>query len=60
LVETIVSYGHESGALTEDGEFKRYGINYLKNIYALRHPKIFDKEMEKVGCIVENSHCKLK
>ena len=59
MVETIVSYGHESGALTEDGEFKRYGINYLKNIYALRHPKIFDKEMEKVGCIVENSHCKL-
>ena len=59
LVETIVSYGHESGALTEDGEFKRYGINYLKNIYALRHPKIFDKEMEKVGCIVENSHCKV-
>ena len=60
LLETVVSYGHESGALTEDGKFKRYGINYLKNIYALRHPKIFDEEMEKVGCIVENSHCTLK
>ena len=60
LLETVVSYGHESGAFTDDGEFKRYGVSYLQNIYALRHPKIFDEEMEAVGCVVENSHCKLK
>ena len=60
LFETIVSYGHESGAFTDEGEFKRYGLSYLQNNYALRHPKIFDEEMEAVGCVVENSHCKLK
>ncbi|WP_440912106.1 hypothetical protein [Candidatus Pelagibacter sp.] len=60
LLEDITSFGHESGALTSDGKFKRYGVNYLTNLYALRHPKIFDDEMEQAGCIVENSHCKLK
>ena len=60
MLDDITSFGHESGAITSDGKFKRYGINYLSNLYALRHPKIFDEEMEKAGCIVKNSHCTLK
>ena len=38
LLEDITSFGHESGALTSDGKFKRYGVNYLTNLYALRVP----------------------
>ena len=39
-----------------------WGLNPLLAFanYALRHPKNFDEEMEAVGCVVENSHCKLK
>jgi hypothetical protein len=60
LIKSITSKGHKGGAFTDDGKFKKYGLNYLSNNYARKHAKIFDEEMEAVGCVVENSHCKLK
>ena len=60
LIKTIVSDGHKSGAFTDDGKFRPYFHNYLFNKYAKNHPRIFDDEMEKAGCIVKDSHCTLK
>tara|TARA_B110000008_G_scaffold194900_1_gene193466 strand:+ start:377 stop:1015 length:639 start_codon:yes stop_codon:yes gene_type:complete len=60
LIKSIISKGHKGGAFTDDGKFQNYGLNYLSNSYARKHAKIFDEEMEAVGCIMENSHCKIK
>ena len=60
LIKSIISKGHKGGAFTNDGKFQSYGLNYLSNSYARKHAKIFDEEMEAVGCIMENSHCTLK
>ena len=60
LIKTIVSDGHKSGAFTDDGKFRPYFHNYLFNKYAKNHPRIFDDEMKKAGCIVKDSHCTLK
>ena len=60
LLQSTISEGHKSVAITDEGKVHRYGKNYLTNLYALRHPGIFEEEMEKVGCEVKNSHCALK
>jgi len=59
LVKSITSKGHVSGMFTDKGEFNRYGLSYISNKYARKHPEIFDIEMKKVGCKVINSHCSL-
>ena len=59
LIKSTISTDHVSGAFTDDGKFKRYGLGYLSNTYARKHAGIFDSEMEKAGCKVENSHCVL-
>lgn len=59
IIKSTLSTDHESGAFTDDGKFKRYGLSYLSNTYARKHSGIFDSEMKKAGCKVENSHCVL-
>ena len=57
LLQSTISKGHKSVAFTDKGKVRKYGVSYMSNLYALRHPAIFDKEMEEAGCEVKNSHC---
>ena len=57
LLQSTISQGHKSVAITNEGKVRKYGVSYMSNLYALRHPAIFDKEMEEAGCEVKDSHC---
>ena len=59
LQTTISKEKHKAVALTDEGKLVKYSMNYITNLYAVRHASIFDKEMKKAGCKVENSHCVL-
>tara|TARA_B110000483_G_C18025875_1_gene476787 strand:+ start:151 stop:789 length:639 start_codon:yes stop_codon:yes gene_type:complete len=59
IQNTISKEKHKAVALTDDGKVVKYSTNYITNLYALRHASIFNKEMKKAGCKVENSHCVL-